>query len=85
MLCLAREQSSRDYWRGILRVSPYCMTRRMRCGFKDSDSGGDETYWVKVLEEAASSKAVGGISWTAGGDNRGNLLKAFFMESSGCV
>lgn len=51
--------------------------------FKDSDSGGDETYWVKVLEEAASSKAVGGISWTAGGDNRGDLLKPFFMESSG--
>lgn len=47
--------------------------------FKDSDSGGDETYyWVKVLEEAASSKAVGGISWTAGGDNRGNLFETFF-------
>lgn len=51
--------------------------------FKDSDSGGDETYWVKVLEEAASSKAVGGISWTAGGDNRGDLFQPFSWNLAG--
>lgn len=43
--------------------------------FKDSDSGGKETYWVKVLGEVASSQRYGGA---ARGDNHGNLASLGF-------